>query len=124
MDPSIKRLVSKWTRTAAWRELELDILCRQPWCVYCEAVGIRRVSSVIDHITPHRGDGILFWDRSNLQPLCVSCHGAKSQHERFSDQPYRPPGVALDGTPTASKIASDPRLGGRGGGCRVRWATR
>ena len=33
---------------------------------------------VIDHIIPHRGDPILFWDRSNWQPLCKDCHDHKT----------------------------------------------
>ena len=32
----------------------------------------------IDHITPHRGDPVLFWDRNNLQALCRSCHSKKT----------------------------------------------
>jgi 5-methylcytosine-specific restriction endonuclease McrA len=38
---------------------------------------------VVDHITPHRGDKALLWDRFNWQPLCEGCHnGAKQREER------------------------------------------
>ncbi|NJO39054.1 MAG: HNH endonuclease [Rhizobiales bacterium] len=113
MDATRKRLVKRWTRTAQWRDLELDVLSDQPFCAHCEAVGTIEPSMIVDHIAPHRGEQDLFWSRKNLQGLCYSCHGRKSQHERFSDKPYRPVGVALDGTPMASRIASD-----WGGRCR------
>lgn len=115
MDQATKRIVARWTRTAAWKALELDVLEDQPFCVYCDAAGTVQPATLIDHIQPHRGDEILFWSRHNLQPLCDSCHGRKSQHERFSDKPYRLPGVRADGTPMASKIASPYPGGDRGG---------
>jgi len=34
---------------------------------------------VCDHIKPHRGDERLFWDPSNLQTLCKSCHDTVKQ---------------------------------------------
>ena len=115
MDTTTKRLVRKWTKTKAWQQLVLDVLEEQPFCIYCEASGGIEPAAVIDHIRPHRGNDKLFWDRNNLQPLCVCCHGSKSQHERFSDEPYQPSGCDLDGTPRALKIASDPGPGRRVG---------
>jgi len=39
-------------------------------------------ATVVDHITPHRGNTQLFWDSSNWQSLCEECHnGAKAQLE-------------------------------------------
>jgi 5-methylcytosine-specific restriction protein A len=35
-------------------------------------------AKVVDHIIPHRGDHTLFWDVSNWQPLCKSCHSRKT----------------------------------------------
>ena len=34
----------------------------------------------LDHIIPHRGDMKLFWDESNWQALCESCHDHKIGH--------------------------------------------
>ncbi|MCG8990866.1 HNH endonuclease [Laribacter hongkongensis] len=49
----------------------------------CLAEGRTVAATVVDHITPHRGDQRLFWDSSNWQPLCASCHsGAKQREER------------------------------------------
>jgi 5-methylcytosine-specific restriction endonuclease McrA len=44
------------------------------------ACGCGRVADMVDHITPHRGDERLFWDRSNWQPMAsVPCHVSKKQ---------------------------------------------
>ncbi|MGI6721758.1 MAG: HNH endonuclease [Anaerovoracaceae bacterium] len=32
-------------------------------------------------MVPHRGDQKLFWDRSNWQSLCKSCHDSKTMTE-------------------------------------------
>ncbi len=113
MDQATKRLVGKWTKTRRWRALVLDVLEDQPFCLFCEQVGIVEPAQAIDHIKPHRGDEDLFWDRDNLQPLCFRCHNAKAQHERFSTRPYQPPGCDLEGRPL--KIMSESRARGRVG---------
>ncbi|WP_343040029.1 HNH endonuclease signature motif containing protein [Methylocystis heyeri] len=38
-------------------------------------------ATVVDHITPHKGDIKLFWDRKNWQPLCEPCHNSRKQRE-------------------------------------------
>jgi 5-methylcytosine-specific restriction protein A len=38
-------------------------------------------ATVIDHITPHRGDRALFWQSSNWQALCKPCHDRKTATE-------------------------------------------
>lgn len=48
-----------------------------PWC----AAGCGRPADHVDHVAPHRGDEELFWDISNLQSLCRSCHSAKTMRE-------------------------------------------
>jgi 5-methylcytosine-specific restriction endonuclease McrA len=37
------------------------------------------LSTVVDHIRPHKGDVALFWDSNNLQTLCTGCHNAGKQ---------------------------------------------
>lgn len=49
-------------------------LARHPVCAACK----RAPASVLDHITPHRGNRELFWDQSNWQGLCFACHGRKT----------------------------------------------
>lgn len=46
-----------------------NVLCRM-----CHAKGRITPATVVDHITPHRGDQALFWDSKNWQPLCKPCH--------------------------------------------------
>lgn len=43
-------------------------------CVGCLAVQRVEVATVTDHIIPHRGDAVLFWDRSNWQGCCAPHH--------------------------------------------------
>lgn len=40
---------------------------------------------VADHIKPHRGNPVLFWDENNLQCLCTECHSSTKQVEEQSD---------------------------------------
>jgi len=61
-----------------WRKARAAFLAAHPTCTLCFAP-----AAVVDHITPHRGDDALFWNRANWQPLCVSCHNrAKQRQER------------------------------------------
>lgn len=64
-----------------WRKARLDWLARHPLCVRCKAAGIITGASVVDHITPHRGDMVLFWDADNWQSLCKVCHDKKTANE-------------------------------------------
>jgi 5-methylcytosine-specific restriction protein A len=62
-------------RSAAWRNLRLDVLRNSE---KCKTVGCASHPTVVDHIVPHKGDQTLFFDRANLQPLCKSCHDRKT----------------------------------------------
>ena len=64
-----------------WQQARLDFLALNPLCKICESQGIVKAAKVVDHITPHKGDARLFWDRSNWQPLCSSCHSRKTAAE-------------------------------------------
>lgn len=41
----------------------------------------RRQHLVVDHIRPHGGNPVLFWDRSNWQTLCPDHHDIVKQRE-------------------------------------------
>jgi 5-methylcytosine-specific restriction protein A len=48
----------------------------------CHKAGYIVGAAVVDHIRPHRGDAVLFWDETNWQPLCRPCHDqSKKQAE-------------------------------------------
>ena len=57
-----------------WQKASKAFLRRHPLCAECERNGRYVAATVVDHITPHRGDPKLFWDESNWQPLCKACH--------------------------------------------------
>jgi 5-methylcytosine-specific restriction endonuclease McrA len=74
----------KWYKTTAWRALRLQVLAERPLCIYCEQLGITKAADTVDHIKPHRGDPMLFWSVSNLQPLCKLCHDSHKQRKEKS----------------------------------------
>ena len=62
-----------------WRKARLAFLREHPLCAICEARGIVEAASVVDHIVAHKGNEVLFWDRSNWQALSGRCHSAHKQ---------------------------------------------
>ena len=64
-----------------WRRVRQAFLKRNPLCVACRAEGRLESATVVDHVVPHRGDPVLFWDRANWQSMCKPCHDAKTARE-------------------------------------------
>lgn len=64
-----------------WRKAREGFLAKHPLCVRCQANDVIEPATVVDHITPHRGDRSVFWDNQNWQPLCKSCHDRKTATE-------------------------------------------
>lgn len=64
-----------------WRKAREGYLAKHPLCQSCMLQGKRIAATVVDHIKPHKGDKKLFWDSSNWQPLCASCHSRKTAKE-------------------------------------------
>ncbi|MDV7638712.1 HNH endonuclease signature motif containing protein [Acinetobacter baumannii] len=64
-----------------WQKARERFLRSNPLCVYCKAKGLVEVATVVDHIIPHRGDQEIFWDESQWQSLCASCHSSTKQKE-------------------------------------------
>lgn len=65
-----------------WRAARLGYLAHHPLCVHCLDRGHVTASTDVDHIIPHGGDPILFWDaENNWQALCHSCHSVKTARE-------------------------------------------
>ncbi|MCH1781747.1 HNH endonuclease [Psychrobacter glaciei] len=63
---------------ARWRSARELFLADEPLCRNCMLQNIIKGADVVDHIIPHRGDHELFWDQTNWQPLCYSCHSIKT----------------------------------------------
>lgn len=59
-----------------WRNARSIFLRNNPLCVMCG-----QPATVVDHSIPHRGNEEIFWDQSQLQSLCSSCHGIKTCQE-------------------------------------------
>lgn len=79
-----------WYKTARWQKLRWSVLvrdlftCQRPQCHRIEP---NTSLLVADHKVAHRGDERLFWDETNLQCICKSCHdGDKQREERESMQ--------------------------------------
>lgn len=64
-----------------WQKAREQFLRENPLCVLCTTQGVVTVATVVDHITPHRGDQSLFWRRSNWQSLCSTHHSRDKQLE-------------------------------------------
>lgn len=66
-----------------WRAARIEFLAANPLCLYCQQAGKATPAAVVDHVVPHRGDPVLFWDVSNWAPLCLTHHnGAKQSEEK------------------------------------------
>ena len=64
-----------------WQKARKRYLLAHPLCIRCMEQGRYVKATVIDHIEPHRGDPILFWDEENWQALCKHCHDRKTRME-------------------------------------------
>lgn len=79
-----------------WAAARREHLADNPFCVYCETDGRMTWATIVDHITPHRGDPILFWNADNWQSLCETHHNAAKQSEEKSGTVR---GCDVDGIP-------------------------
>jgi 5-methylcytosine-specific restriction endonuclease McrA len=68
----------KWYKTAAWRNIRKRQLSIEPLCRFCKKDGKITPATVVDHITPHRGDMKLFF-AGPFQSLCSECHSSTKQ---------------------------------------------
>jgi hypothetical protein len=65
----------------AWQQARARHLTASPLCVYCERENGVTAASIVDHITPHRGDMAIFWDPDNWQSLCKPHHDSEKRRE-------------------------------------------
>lgn len=75
----------RWFWTKSWKDLRLWVLERDGYTCRCGCNTFEPDTSLLvaDHIKPHRGDPILFWDPDNLQCLWKPHHdGEKQRQER------------------------------------------
>ena len=83
LHPEEVRSASKRGYGKRWQKASREYLQVHPLCVLSMKKQPPRYvkATVVDHITPHRGDQKLFWDRSNWRSLCKQCHDKKTRAE-------------------------------------------
>lgn len=67
-----------------WQKAREGFLRSHPLCQCDECLEGKlrlRKADVVDHITPHKGDMALFWDRNNWQAMAKECHDKKTARE-------------------------------------------
>ena len=68
-----------------WQKARVTFLRSNPLCVICNQGGKTTPATVVDHITPHKGDQDLFWDsQNNWQALCTNCHNSYKKRLEMS----------------------------------------
>lgn len=71
--------------TYEWQCARDEWLSLHSLCVMCERKSRVVQATVVDHIKPHNGNMVLFWNRDNWQSLCSTCHSKHKQRlERAS----------------------------------------
>jgi 5-methylcytosine-specific restriction enzyme A len=81
----------------AWRKARVGHLRQHPLCIMCKHQGKVCSATVVDHITPHRGDHALFWNPNNWQSLCQPHHDSTKQREEKGNPLI---GTDINGRPT------------------------
>lgn len=74
-----------------WNKARDHFLNEHPLCCDCMKRGYIVPASVVDHIIPHKGDKVLFWNEQNWQQLCESCHNRKTATEDRGSWSYQQP---------------------------------
>ncbi len=66
-----------------WGKARKMYLARNPLCAECQRRKKKRIEAAteVDHIIPHKGNMVLFWDENNWQGLCKQCHSEKTAKE-------------------------------------------
>ncbi len=74
--PTARGYNNRWQKYVKWYKRQ------NPLCMGCERNGILKPTFAVDHIQPVNGpDDPRFWDPTNHQPLCESCHNRKTGRE-------------------------------------------
>lgn len=74
---------SQWSQLYAnrrWRALRARHLAKEPLCRYCKRLGFVTAADVVDHIEPHKGDMVKFWN-GPFQSLCHTHHSSTKARE-------------------------------------------
>lgn len=83
-----------------WQKARKNFLSQHPLCRMCEREGRVTAATVVDHIEPHRGDPVKFWDENNWMSICKMHHDSHKQRQEKSG---RLPGTDVNGFPIDPK---------------------
>jgi len=64
---------------ARWDRASANFKLSHPLCLGCEAIGQVVPTSVTDHVVPHKGDMVQFWNSDLWQPACRWHHDVVKQ---------------------------------------------
>jgi len=94
--------------TKAWAKASALFKQEHPLCVGCEAVGKVVVTEVTDHVIPHKGNKVLFWDQANWQPACRPHHDVVKQRleKLYAQGKVKASDLRLD-SPKAIELTKD-----------------
>lgn len=84
---------------AKWHAARNKFLRSNPLCSMCREDGSVVPATVVDHIIPHMGDELAFWDKYNWQPLCKGHHDSHKQRQERTGSRI---GCDADGNPVDS----------------------
>ena len=77
-----------------------SFLNAHPLCSLCTQMGRDTAANTVDHVLPHHGNPVIFWDENNLQSLCTKCHNSVKKNEEIHGIA---PGCDVNGFPIDSK---------------------
>ena len=69
-----------WYSHRRWRRIRARQLAIEPLCRHCLERGEITPAEHVDHIEPHKGDRVKFWN-GPFQSLCPTCHSVKTAQE-------------------------------------------
>lgn len=73
--------------TRRWEKARLAFLREHPLCLGCDAIGQVKAAEIVDHVEPHKGDMIKFWNMEMWQSVCRWHHEAiKKQLEMLYER--------------------------------------
>jgi 5-methylcytosine-specific restriction enzyme A len=75
-------LTMEWHNSHRYKAERDGFLRENPLCAKCFEHGACVPAAVLDHVKPHGGDPLLFWNQKNWQALCTRCHGRKRAEEK------------------------------------------
>lgn len=72
-----------WYKGQRWKRKRRAQLKAEPSCRrHRQELGAVVPATIVDHVEPHRGDWIKFWN-GELQSLCKPCHDRHKQREEL-----------------------------------------